>query len=353
MKHSVCVLGGGSFGTALANIMAKNGHQVSQWMRNEEQVEEINLTGLNSRYLPDAPLHRELLATSNLEQAIRDSDTVFVSIPSKSFEQVVQRIEPLLTADKILISTTKGFNPNRFELMSDVLRRNSVTQKIGVLSGPNLAKEIALHELTASVIASEVSDLRQEVQKVLGCGYFRVYASADVQGVELGGALKNIYAVLSGMAAALGVGQNTIGLILSRRLAEMSRFAISLGANPMTFLGLLGVGDLVVTSSNEASKTGIGMEFSDNQVVRPGADLPREPPSNGGGFVVAHNQISQPGEALAIGPAGITSPTAVVGALRPAPHVDVDPFEDPVRSGHATDLLRLDAHELKDLLRLL
>ena len=129
MKHSVCVLGGGSFGTALANIMAKNGHQVSQWMRNEEQVEEINLTGLNSRYLPNAPLHRELLATSNLEQAIRDSDTVFVSIPSKSFEQVVKRIEPLLTADKILVNTVKPFFMN--------------ADAYGVVAGINKLKALA------------------------------------------------------------------------------------------------------------------------------------------------------------------------------------------------------------------
>ena len=140
-KQSVCVLGGGSFGTALANIMANNGHQVSQWMRNEEQVEEINLTGLNSRYLPNAPLHQELLATNNLEEAIRASDTIFVSIPSKSFEQVVERIRPLLTANKIFISTTKGFNPNRFELMSDILSRNNVTERMGVLIVPYLAKD--------------------------------------------------------------------------------------------------------------------------------------------------------------------------------------------------------------------
>lgn len=254
MKHSVCVLGGGSFGTALANIMAKNGHQVSQWMRNEEQVEEINLTGLNSRYLPDAPLHRELLATSNLEQAIRDSDTVFVSIPSKSFEQVVQRIEPLLTADKILISTTKGFNPNRFELMSDVLRRNSVTQKIGVLSGPNLAKEIAAGHMTGTVIASANDQVRQRAIELLKSPSFRVYENKDSTGVELAGALKNIYAIVCGLAKALNVGENTMSMIMTRSLAEMSRFAVHFGANPMTFLGLAGMGDLIATCTSPLSR---------------------------------------------------------------------------------------------------
>lgn len=253
-KQSVCVLGGGSFGTALANIMANNGHQVSQWMRNEEQVEEINLTGLNSRYLPNAPLHQELLATNNLEEAIRASDTIFVSIPSKSFEQVVERIRPLLTPEKILISTTKGFNPNRFELMSDILRRNNVTERIGVLSGPNLAKEIAAGQLTGSVIASDDDDLRATVIELLKSRTFRVYENQDSAGVELAGALKNIYAIVCGLAKAMKVGENTMAMIMTRSLAEMSRFAVHFGANPMTFLGLAGMGDLIATCSSPLSR---------------------------------------------------------------------------------------------------
>ena len=253
-KQSVCVLGGGSFGTALANIMAKNGHQVSQWMRNEEQVEEINLTGLNSRYLPNAPLHQELLATSNLEEAIRTSNTIFVSIPSKSFEQVVERIKPLLTPNQVLISTTKGFNPNRFELMSDILKRNGVTERIGVLSGPNLAKEIAAGHLTGSVIASDDDALRTTVIGLLKSRTFRVYENHDSTGVELAGALKNIYAIVCGLAKAMKVGENTMAMIMTRSLAEMSRFAVHFGANPMTFLGLAGMGDLIATCTSPLSR---------------------------------------------------------------------------------------------------
>ncbi|TDP00027.1 NAD(P)H-dependent glycerol-3-phosphate dehydrogenase [Marinomonas balearica] len=253
-KQSVCVLGGGSFGTAMANIMAQNGHQVSQWMRNEQQVEEINLTGLNSRYLPNAPLHQELLATNNLEEAIRASDTIFVSIPSKSFEDVVQRIDGLLTPDKLLISTTKGFNPKRFELMSDILKRNSATQQIGVLSGPNLAKEIAAGHLTGSVIASDHAGLRETVIELLKSPTFRVYENTDITGVELAGALKNIYAIVCGLAKALKVGENTMAMIMTRSLAEMSRFAVHFGANPMTFLGLAGMGDLIATCTSPLSR---------------------------------------------------------------------------------------------------
>ncbi|WP_191603352.1 NAD(P)H-dependent glycerol-3-phosphate dehydrogenase [Marinomonas algicola] len=253
-SKSVCVLGGGSFGTALANIMAHNGHQVSQWMRNEQQVEEINLTGLNSRYLPNSPLHRELLATTNLEKAIYDSDIILVSIPSKSFEDVMKRICPWLTPEKTLISTTKGFNPNRFELMSDVLARNGVTQKIGVLSGPNLAKEIAAGQLTGSVVASDSADVREQMIALLKSTTFRVYESTDMTGVELAGALKNIYAIVCGLAKALQVGENTMAMIMTRSLAEMSRFAVHFGADPMTFLGLAGMGDLIATCSSPLSR---------------------------------------------------------------------------------------------------
>jgi glycerol-3-phosphate dehydrogenase (NAD(P)+) len=253
-SKSVCVLGGGSFGTALANIMAHNGHQVSQWMRNEQQVEEINLTGLNSRYLPNSPLHRELLATTNLEKAIYDSDIILVSIPSKSFEDVMERICPWLTPEKTLISTTKGFNPNRFELMSDVLARNGVTQKIGVLSGPNLAKEIAAGQLTGSVVASDSADVREQMIALLKSTTFRVYESTDMTGVELAGALKNIYAIVCGLAKALPVGENTMAMIMTRSLAEMSRFAVHFGADPMTFLGLAGMGDLIATCSSPLSR---------------------------------------------------------------------------------------------------
>ncbi|MFT2111634.1 NAD(P)H-dependent glycerol-3-phosphate dehydrogenase [Marinomonas sp. 2405UD68-3] len=251
---SVCVLGGGSFGTALANIMAHNGHQVSQWMRNEQQVEEINLTGLNSRYLPNAPLHCELMATTNLEKAIRESDTILVSIPSKSFEDVMDRICPWLTPNKTLISTTKGFNPNHFELMSEILNRNGLTQNIGVLSGPNLAKEIAAGQLTASVVASDRAEVRAQMIELLKSPTFRVYESSDMTGVELAGALKNIYAIVCGLAKALKVGENTMAMIMTRSLAEMSRFAVHFGADPMTFLGLAGMGDLIATCSSPLSR---------------------------------------------------------------------------------------------------
>jgi glycerol-3-phosphate dehydrogenase (NAD(P)+) len=153
-----------------------------------------------------------------------------------------------------LVSLTKGIEAQTFKLMSQIIEEIAPQARIGVLSGPNLAKEIAAHELTATVVASEDDELCQRVQAALHGRTFRVYASGDRFGVELGGALKNVYAIIAGMAAALEMGENTKSMLITRALAEMTRFAVKLGANPMTFLGLAGVGDLIVTCSSPKSR---------------------------------------------------------------------------------------------------
>lgn len=252
--HRVAVLGGGSFGTALANIVADNGHQVVLWLRNAERANEINRTHRNSSYLPDYPLNPALWATTDLAQAVAGRDVVFMAVPSKSCREVAREAARVVEPQAILLSTTKGIEANGFRLMSQVLREEIPLVRLGVMSGPNLAKEIAARQLTATVVASADAALIATIQKLLHCGYFRVYASTDMYGVELGGALKNVYAIMSGMAAALGIGQNTISMLLTRALAEMSRFAVRKGADPLTFLGLAGVGDLIVTCMSPLSR---------------------------------------------------------------------------------------------------
>ena len=248
------VIGGGSFGTAIANILASNHIETRQWMRNETTVETINREHVNPQYLPNTPLHESLLATEDLAFAIDGAELIFVAVPSKSFRSVVQRLKPHLKPQQALISTTKGIEADSFCRMSEVLRQECPDNPIGVLSGPNLAKEITPNQLAATVVASEVSELRTQVQDSLGCSFFRVYSSEDVFGVELSGTLKNIYAIVSGFIAALGMGENTKSMIITRSLAEMSRFAVAQGANPMTFLGLAGVGDLIATCMSPLSR---------------------------------------------------------------------------------------------------
>jgi glycerol-3-phosphate dehydrogenase (NAD(P)+) len=254
VQQKVAVLGGGSFGTVIANIMAEKGIRVSQWMRDSARAEEINQQHVNSRYLPGYPLSESLWATTDIELALQDATLVFVSIPSQSFRAVVQLAKPFLPTGQMVISTTKGIEGETFSLMSEILKDELPAAKVGVLSGPNLAKEVAQHQLTATVISSDDEALRSDVQAALHQSYFRVYASSDMYGVELGGTLKNIYAIAAGISASLGMGENTKSMLLTRSLAEMSRFAVSMGANPMTFLGLAGVGDLIVTCMSPLSR---------------------------------------------------------------------------------------------------
>ncbi|MCZ6643051.1 MAG: NAD(P)H-dependent glycerol-3-phosphate dehydrogenase [Gammaproteobacteria bacterium] len=250
----VAILGGGNFGTAIANIVAKNGYPTHLWMRDEQQVADCVAHGENRRYLPGHPLDSHLTPTADFAEAVANSSVCFVSVPSTSFREVSEQLASYTEPRDILISATKGIEAPGFRLMSQILHEVTASKQIGVLSGPNLAEEIADAQYTGTVIASTDDGLCKTVQTLLSSETFRVYESSDVYGVELAGALKNIYAIICGMAAGLKVGQNTVGMLITRSLAEMSRFAVSLGANPLTFLGLAGVGDLLVTCTSPLSR---------------------------------------------------------------------------------------------------
>lgn len=250
----VAVIGGGSFGTVMANIAANNGFPVSFWMRSDALAAAINEQHVNESYLPDYPLSERVVATHDMEEAVAGAQLIFVAVPSASFRAVVTDLISFAAGDAMLVSTTKGIEAGSFLLMSQVLRELAPNAPIGVLSGPNLAKEIAASQLTGTVIASADIVVREAVQDALKSRTFRVYTNDDMFGVELGGSLKNIYAIIAGMASALGMGHNTNSMLVTRGLTEMARFGRVLGADPMTFLGLAGVGDLVVTCSSPLSR---------------------------------------------------------------------------------------------------
>jgi glycerol-3-phosphate dehydrogenase (NAD(P)+) len=252
----VAVLGGGSFGTVLANIAASNGNNVSLWVRDSDQALRINSEGANSTYHPELQLSPNIAASEILEDVIKDSDIVLIATPSIIFENIVQRITPMLETGAYIISCTKGIKLDPFRSMTDIISMNVDINRncVGVLSGPNLAREIADKKVAGTVIASSSEELITSVKNALSSESFKVYSSNDIQGVELAGALKNIYAIICGMADALGVGENALGLILTRSMAEMSRFAVAKGANPITFLGLAGMGDLVATCTSNLSR---------------------------------------------------------------------------------------------------
>ena len=249
----IAVLGGGSFGTAMANLSSKNGCEVTLWVRDKRSVKAMQKTHINKKYLPDHKLDERLQFTHDLQAAVKGKDLIFVAVPSSAFRETLQKIAPFISAQAI-VSLTKGMEKDTFALMSDVIADELPNVAFGVMSGPNLAKEIMNNMPSATVIASQSAALRLAVQTALHSAFFRVFASDDLIGVELGGALKNIYAIAMGMAAAYDIGENTKAMILTRALAEMSRFGVQAGANPLTFLGLSGVGDLYATCSSTLSR---------------------------------------------------------------------------------------------------
>lgn len=252
--QKVAVLGGGSFGTALANIVAANGHATTLWFRDRERAETCERTRENANYLPGYRLHDNLRISADLVESLRDVNVVVVVIPSQSYREVVRQAAPYIRPGTMVISATKGIEAPNFTLMSEILAEELKNVQIGVLSGPNFAKEIVQSQHTGSVIASDSDDVLAVIPKMFSSKTFRVYKSRDRFGIELAGAIKNIYAIVCGMAAALGTGHNTHAMILTRSLAEMGRFANKLGANAMTFLGLAGVGDLILTCSSDLSR---------------------------------------------------------------------------------------------------
>lgn len=246
-------LGGGSFGTAMSNLAARNGCDSTLWVRNKRTVRSLQRSRVNKKYLPGYTLDERLKYEHDLKVAVQDKDIIFVAVPSSAFRETLRNIRPYLTGQSI-VSLTKGMEKDTFSLMSDIIEQELPEVNFGVMSGPNLAVEIMQNMPSASVIASDSELLRHAVQSALHSAFFRIFASDDIKGVELGGALKNIYAIAMGMAASYNVGENTKAMLLTRALAEMSRFGVASGANPLTFLGLSGVGDLYATCSSELSR---------------------------------------------------------------------------------------------------
>lgn len=252
-KLRLAFLGGGSFGTAMANLAARNGCDTTLWVRNKRTVKAMTKTQMNKKYLPGYKLDDRLKYSHDLASAVKDTDIIFIAVPGLAFRETLKNIAPFISGQSI-VSLTKGMEKDTFAMMSDIIKEVLPEVNFGVMSGPNLAIEIMKNMPSATVIASESEPLRHAVQAALHSAFFRVFASDDICGVELGGALKNIYAIAMGMAAAYEVGENTKAMILTRALAEMSRFGVEAGANPLTFLGLSGVGDLYATCSSELSR---------------------------------------------------------------------------------------------------
>jgi glycerol-3-phosphate dehydrogenase (NAD(P)+) len=245
-QKSVAVIGGGSWGTTVASLAARNVPTIL-WSRRPEVAEEIERDHVNSDYLPGEELHPELRATCDLQQAVAQADVLVMAVPSHGFRDVLAQAAPDLRAWIPIVSLTKGLEPGTHYRMTEVIEELLPGHPAGVLAGPNLSKEVIGGFAAAAVLAMPEERLGSALQGVFSCTAFRVYSGTDVCGVEIAGALKNVFAIAAGMAAGLGTGDNTRALVIARSLAEMARLGIAMGGERHTFAGLAGMGDLLAT----------------------------------------------------------------------------------------------------------
>ncbi|MBB5852012.1 NAD(P)H-dependent glycerol-3-phosphate dehydrogenase [Amycolatopsis umgeniensis] len=250
------VLGAGSWGTAFAKVLGDAGRDVTIWARRPEVAAEIRDEHRNSSYLPDIELPSKITATADPAEALDGAQAVVLAVPSQTLRTNLSEWSGLLPSEAILVSLAKGVELGTLKRMSEVIAEIARVDdgQIVVVSGPNLAKEIALGQPAAAVLACTDHDNAKAIQQASFNQYFRPYTNTDVVGCELGGACKNVIALSCGMAAGLGLGANTVATLITRGLAEMARLGAKLGADPLTFAGLAGVGDLVATCSSPLSR---------------------------------------------------------------------------------------------------
>ena len=257
MDIQIGVIGAGSWGTTLANLLAKKGFEVTLWAYESDLIQPIATARENPLYLPGVTLSEKIIPTHSLKEVCQHKDLLISVSPSQVVRQVIQKVRPYLSPQVRIVSATKGIENNTLFTMSQVLKEVLTLHDgkyLAVLSGPSFALEVSREIPTALTIASESQELAKEVQRIFSTPYFRVYTNPDVVGVELGGALKNIIAIATGILDGLGFGHNTRAALITRGLAEISRLALKMGANPRTLSGLAGLGDLVLTCTGELSR---------------------------------------------------------------------------------------------------
>ena len=253
MKLNFGILGGGSWGTTVASLTAKNSNTIL-WARNENTVSEINEKHTNSKYLPGAQLNNNLKASNSIEETVKNSDVIVVGIPSQHFRDVIKKAKPHIRPWVPIVSLAKGLELDTKMRMTEIIEEELPGHPAGVLTGPNLAKEIQSGQAAAAVIAMVDDTIARQLQQAFSTGLFRVYTNDDVIGCELGGALKNIMAIATGMGDGANAGDNTRAALITRGLSELTRLGTAMGGKSRTFSGLAGMGDLVATCSSSKSR---------------------------------------------------------------------------------------------------
>jgi glycerol-3-phosphate dehydrogenase (NAD(P)+) len=263
----VCVVGAGSWGTTVASLVAHNA-DTTLWARRDDLVDEINSRHTNSAYLPSATLPDTLRASSDLDALIAVADVVAMAVPSQGFRDVAARVANSIGATTPVVSLSKGLERSTLMRMSQVLEESMPGRPVAVLSGPNLAREILAGQPAASVIACADDAVATTLQQLFSRPTFRLYTNPDVVGCEIGGVVKNVIAIASGIAQGFGFGDNTKATLVTRGLAEMTRLGVAMGANPLTFAGLAGMGDIMATcASMQSRNTQVGVRLGKGESI--------------------------------------------------------------------------------------
>ncbi|HVO35236.1 MAG TPA: NAD(P)H-dependent glycerol-3-phosphate dehydrogenase [Gemmatimonadales bacterium] len=262
----VAVVGAGSWGTTLANLLCGRGDSVALWAFEPEVAEEINRRHRNDLFLPDAPLLPALTATNDLGAALEGVTLVVSAAPSHAVRRVMAAAAPYLAPGALVVSASKGLEPETHKRMTEVLAEVLPRAPLAALSGPTFSREVYERQPTAAVAASAAPESARRAQEAISAPYFRLYTNDDVVGVELAGALKNVVAIAAGILDGLGMGNNTRAALITRGLAEITRLGVALGARPATFAGLAGMGDLLMTATGALSRNrSLGIEVGEGK----------------------------------------------------------------------------------------
>ena len=250
----ITVIGSGGWGTAIASLLAKNGHNVVLWSYLPEESEALSKDKENKRFLPGVTLPDNISYTASLEEAAKDAEIIVMVTPSQAIKKTAESLAPFVMPGTIIVTASKGLEQETQKRLSEVVSEAIPQAKIAVMSGPSHAEEVGRELPTTNVIASQDIMVSQYLQDIFMCDTFRVYTGQDMVGVELGGALKNVIALCAGVTDGLGLGDNAKAALMTRGMAEITRLGVAMGADPLTFLGLSGMGDLIVTCTSMHSR---------------------------------------------------------------------------------------------------
>ncbi|MED3551237.1 NAD(P)H-dependent glycerol-3-phosphate dehydrogenase [Cytobacillus praedii] len=256
-RESIAVIGAGSWGTALAMVLADNNHEVKLWGHNPEQIKEINEHHINKKYLPDILLPEGITGFASMEEALFGVNTIILAVPTKAIREVIGKISAIRKEPLTVVHVSKGIEPDTLLRISEMIEEEmpaNLLASVVVLSGPSHAEEVSLRHPTTVTVSSKNMAAADQVQDLFINNNFRVYTNPDIVGVEIGGALKNIIALAAGITDGLGYGDNAKAALITRGLAEIARLGMKMGASPLTFSGLTGIGDLIVTCTSVHSR---------------------------------------------------------------------------------------------------